>query len=123
GRITLQTYRLEIVKANRAVRERAKAEREAKKALAQNSEYQKLNKALGELRRQSKDVLAEMFRLERQGKKNSIAYQELANKARGLVAQTNVLDKGIKKIDTSLGLHQRHVGDYGRALDAVSPMF
>lgn len=123
GRKSINDYRLALMQANQAAKERAKAEREAKKALADNSEYQKLNRALGELRRQSKDVLAEMFRLERQGKKNSVAYQELANKARGLVAQTNVLDKGIKKIDASLGLHQRNVGNYGSALDAISPQF
>src|SRR5690606_21233282 len=69
------------------------------------------------------EVLAEMFKLERQGKKNSAGYQELANKARGLVAQTNVLDRGIKKIDASLGLHQRNVGNYASALDAISPQF
>lgn len=123
GRITLQTYRLEIVKANRAARERAKAEREAKKALAANSEYQKLNRALGELRTRSKNVLAEMFKLEGQGKKNTIAYHQLADEARGLVAQTQYLDRGLKKIDASLGLHQRNVGNYGSALDAISPQF
>jgi TP901 family phage tail tape measure protein len=123
GRISMQQYRKEVALSNQAAKERAAAEREAKKALSDNSQYQQLNRALAELRRQSKDVLAEMFRLEGQGKKNSAAYQDLANKARGLVAQTQYLDRGIKKIDASLGLHQRNVGNYGSALDALSPTF
>jgi len=123
GRKTLQDYRIEMAKLNLEEKKRRDAERAAKKALNENSQYQQLNKALGELRRQSKDVLAEMFLLEGQGKKNTIAYKQLADQARGLVAQTQYLDKGLKKIDASLGLHQRNVGNYRSALDALSPMF
>lgn len=88
----------------------------------ESSAYHQLNQALANVRKESKDVLAEMFKLEGQGKKNSAGYQELANKARGLVAQTQYLDKGIKKIDVSLGLHQRNVGNYASALDNLVPI-
>jgi len=88
----------------------------------ESSAYHQLNQALANVRKESKDVLAEMFKLEGQGKKNSAGYQELANKARGLVAQTQYLDKGIKKIDASLGLHQRNVGNYASALDNLVPI-
>lgn len=109
------------------------AQREAEKRLKtlernraqlekESSAYYQLNAALGKVRKESKDVLAEMFKLEGEGKKTSAAYQELANKARGLVAQTQYLDKGIKKIDATLGLHQRNVGNYAGELDSLVPI-
>lgn len=98
-------------------------EKNRKQVMKESSEYYKLSTALGNLRKEAKDTLAAMFRLESQGKKNTAAYQELANKARGLTAQTTFLDTGIKKIDASLGLHQRNVGNYGNALSALSPTF
>lgn len=123
GRISQQKYRIEAARFSLEERKKAAALREAKKEISNNSEYQKLNRALGALRTESKNLLAEMYRLETQGKKGSTAYQELANKARGVTAQTKVLDGALKKIDASLGLHQRNVGNYGSALDAISPHF
>src|SRR5690606_40985299 len=98
GRLTQQQYRIESAKFSLEERKKAAALRAAKKEIADNSEYQKLNRALGNLRTQSKNVLAEMYQLERAGKKNTVAYKTLANEARGLVAQTNTLDAGLKKI-------------------------
>ncbi|WP_313410869.1 phage tail tape measure protein [Sphingobacterium multivorum] len=123
--------------ATKAVKEAEKAskdaEREAEKAAKaaekrrkqlekESSEYYQLNKALGSVRKEAKDVLAEMFKLERQGLKNSAAYELLENQSKDLVAQTQYLDKGIKKIDASLGLHQRNVGNYAAALDNIIPI-
>ncbi|MGJ1211916.1 phage tail tape measure protein [Sphingobacterium multivorum] len=105
-----------------AEKQRKAAEKRRKELEKENSAYYQLNKALNNVRKESKDVLAEMFKLEGEGKKTSAAYQELANKARGLVAQTQYLDKGIKKIDASLGLHQRNVGNYAAALDNIIPI-
>lgn len=101
----------------------AMIERNRKQVEKESSEYYKLSTALGKLRKEAKDVLAEMFRLEESGKKGSAAYQLLADKARVLTAQTNHLDTGLKKIDSSLGLHQRNVGNYSSALSALSPSF
>src|SRR5690606_35068780 len=54
--------------AEREASKQAKETAKRKKQLEQeSSEYYKLNKALGALRKESKDVLAEMFRMERQG--------------------------------------------------------
>lgn len=102
--------------------QRKAAEKRRKELEKESSAYYQLNAALGKVRKESKDVLAEMFKLEGEGKKTSAAYQELANKARGLVAQTQYLDNGIKKIDASLGLHQRNVGNYTSALDNIIPI-
>ncbi|MCL8000884.1 hypothetical protein M8994_22090, partial [Brucella sp. 21LCYQ03] len=95
-----------------------------KKQLAQeSSEYYQLNKALGNVRKETKDLLAEMFKLERQGRGNTVAYEQLRRKAEELTKQTQYLDRGIKKIDATLGLHQRNVGNYGDALSQISPIF
>lgn len=105
-----------------AERQRKAAEKRRKELEKENSEYYKLNTALGNVRKESKDVLAEMFKLERSGQKNSAAYQELAQKAKELVKETQILDGGIKKIDATLGLHQRNVGNYAHALDNLVPI-
>src|SRR5690606_4804190 len=95
---------------------------ELKKQLAENSEYSKLTKALNAVRKETKDVLAEMFNLERQGKKNSVAYSQLEAKSKDLVKQTNILDIGVKKIDATVGQHQRNVGNYASAMDNMIPI-
>lgn len=106
-------------------REEAKRQKDLdrrKKLLEQeSSEYFKLNKALGAVRKEAKEVLAEMFRMERQGHKNTAGYEALRKKSEGLVAQTQLLDRGIKKIDATLGIHYRNVGNYGEALELISP--
>lgn len=98
-------------------------ERNRRQLARESSEYYKLNQALNTVRNRAKDVQAAMFRLEQQGKKNSNEYATLERRSKNLNAQTQVLNRGITQIDASLGLHQRHVGDYGRALDGLSPIF
>ncbi|MCY4781454.1 phage tail tape measure protein [Sphingobacterium sp. UT-1RO-CII-1] len=121
GRISLQKFKEEQYKLNAERKEQARIERELKKYLAENSEYGKLAKALNTVRKEAKEVLAEMFRLERAGYKNSVGYAALEQKSKDLVKQTNILDTGIKKIDASLGQHQRNVGNYSDALELISP--
>src|SRR5690606_35454876 len=120
--IDKQEFRKEQAKLTAGEKKRTKEARELKKAIAENSEYSKLTKALNNVRKETKDVLAEMHSLERQGKKNSAGYQELANKARGLTAQTKLLDQGVKKIDATVGQHQRNVGNYASAMDNMLPI-
>src|SRR5690606_23565877 len=122
GLIDAQEYRLEQAKINAAQKEAARQARELKKQLAENSEYSKLTKALNAVRKETKDVLAEMFKLEQQGKKNSVAYSQLEQKSKDLVKQTNILDSGVKKIDATVGQHQRNVGNYSSALDNMIPI-
>lgn len=110
--------------AEREAAKQAKETEKRKKQLEQeSSEYYKLNKALGAVRKETKDVLAEMFRMERQGHANTIGYQALKKKSEDLTKQTLYLDKGIKKIDATLGLHQRNVGNYGSAIELLGPQF
>src|SRR5690606_38094696 len=110
--------------AEREAAKQAKETAKRKKQLEQeSSEYYKLNKALGAVRKEAKDVLAEMFRMERQGHANTLGYEALRKKSEGLTKQTQLLDQGIKKIDASLGLHQRNVGNYGSAIELLGPQF
>lgn len=122
GQIDMQEFRKEQAKLTAEEKKRTKEARELKKALAENSEYSKLTKALNNVRKETKDVLAEMYSLERQGKKNSAGYQDLANRSRDLVKQTNILDTGVKKIDATVGQHQRNVGNYASAMDNMLPI-
>ncbi len=150
GQIELQAYNKELkeqAEARRKVnaeeraaekvlrdaeRARKDAEREAEKAAKaaekrrkqlekENSEYYKLNTALGKVRKEARDVLAEMFRLEQAGHKTSLGYEMLRKRSEELVEQTNILDAGIKKIDAQLGIHFRNVGNYQDALENLSP--
>ena len=110
--------------AEREAAKQAKETEKRKKQLEQeSSEYYKLNKALGAVRKETKDVLAEMFRMERQGHANTLGYEALRKKSEDLTKQTLFLDRGIKKIDASLGLHQRNVGNYGSAIELLGPQF
>lgn len=122
GQIDAQEYRLEQAKINAAQKEAARQARELKKALAENSEYAKLAKALNNVRKETKDVLAEMFSLERRGYGAGAAYEALKQKAEALTKQTQFLDQGIKKIDATVGQHQRNVGNYSSALDNMIPI-
>jgi hypothetical protein len=145
GKVALQEYTLEQRKiadaqrqatlsqkeAERTLREQVKLQKEQEKQAERNrkalekesSEYYKLSTALGNVRKEAKDVQAEMFRLEREGLKASDAYRQLEIRSKALTAQTQVLDQGVKRIDASLGLHQRNVGNYGDALTTLSPIF
>lgn len=96
--------------------ERAKA---TIKENTNNEPYQRLSNELGKLRKEAKNVQAEMFLLERAGQKTSKAYKDLEQRSRTLTTQTKALDTSIKKIDGSLGLHQRNVGNYGSALNGI----
>lgn len=122
GKITTQEFALAQRKLTAEQKAQAQAARELKKQLAANSEYSKLTRALNEVRKKSKDVLSEMFKLEMQGGKNSVAYEKLERRSKSLVQQTNILDQGIKRIDATVGQHQRHVGDYSRAMDNMIPI-
>ncbi|MGJ1360616.1 phage tail tape measure protein [Sphingobacterium spiritivorum] len=122
GQLTMQEFRLEQGKLNAARKEQARIERELKKNLAENSEYAQLAKALNNVRREAKDLLAEMFKMERQGRSSSASYEMLKRKSEALTKQTQYLDKAIKRIDATVGQHQRNVGNYAQALENMSPI-
>ena len=84
-----------------------KAEEKQRKELEkQNSSYQKLNKRLGEARKKAKDIGATYGTTSKQFRKAAV---EVLN-----------LDSKIKKIDKSLGLSQREVGNYQKAFKGAT---
>lgn len=122
GKINAQQFTLEQKKLAAAQKEAARIAKETKKALADNSEYGKLTKALNNVRKETKDVLAEMFKLERRGHATGAAYQALKEKAEALTKQTQYLDNAVKRIDATVGQHQRNVGNYKIALEGMVPI-
>lgn len=113
----LVKQRLELQETNKQIKQ------EILERSGQIGQYKKLEMALNEVRNQAKNLKAEMFVLEQAGKKNTQAYRDLEIRSKALTLQTNVLDKGIKDIDKSLGQHQREVGNYAIAADALNPIF
>ena len=105
----------ETNRVNRELRENAKQTNQNER------EYKKLDLALTKVRNEAKDVAAQMFNLEREGKKNTLAYQKLDAEFRRLSKTTNILDKGLKDIDKSLGQNQREVGNYKIASENLHP--
>lgn len=77
------------------------AEKAARSAAQEASAYAKLSKEHTEARNKAKDLAAQYGT-------NSKAFKEAA-------AAANKLDAQLKKIDGSLGQHQRNVGNYGKA--------
>src|SRR5690554_6719951 len=110
-------HRLELQETNKQIKQ------EILERTGQIGQYKKLENALNNVRNQAKNVKAEMFFLEQQGKKNDQAYRNLEIRSKALTLQTNILDKGIKDIDKSLGQHQREVGNYAIAANALNPIF
>ncbi|MGG5506695.1 MULTISPECIES: phage tail tape measure protein [unclassified Myroides] len=113
----LVKQRLELQETNKQIKQ------EILERTGQIGQYKKLEIALNEVRNQAKNLKAEMFVLEQAGRKNTQAYRDLEIQSKALTLQTNVLDKGIKDIDKSLGQHQREVGNYAIAAEALNPIF
>src|SRR5690606_37899941 len=68
----------------------------------------------------AQDVAAQMLRLEQAGKQNTAEYDRLAKRFQNLSNITNRLDGSIKKIDATLGKHQRNVGNYASGWNGLS---
>jgi len=122
GKINAQEYALSQKKITAEQKEQARQAKELKKQLSDNSEYAKLAKALNNVRKETKDVLAEMFSLERRGYGAGAGFEALKKKSEALTKQTQYLDKAIKKIDATVGQHQRNVGNYADALGNMVPI-
>lgn len=104
-------------------RRAAKANREqAKEALDGVSAYNQMSKALGKVRGEAKDLAASLFKMKQEGKQNTKEYKKLEKQFLDTSKKANILDKGVKDIDASLGLHQRNVGNYSSALEGMTPI-
>ena len=114
-----QKMRTEI-QANREKERQAKAsERAAKAAKDENSEYKKLVKSTRDLKNQSKELAAQMLKLEQSGQKNTKAYRNLESQYKRVTRAAQQGDKALKKIDSTVGDNFRNVGNYRSALGGL----
>lgn len=92
--------RIELQNQNKATKDAAK------ELLGLTTEYQRQSQSLIELRKQAQAVLLSNRENTAEGKK--------------IIEQYTELDLRLKKVDATLGQHQRVVGDYGRHIIEVS---
>ncbi len=97
-KLTIETAkaRIEQENYNKSVKELAKD------SLGLISEYQKQSKILNEMRNSYKDLI--------------LTQKENTKEGRDMLAQITKLDEKLKKVDETVGQHQRHVGNYRGAI-------
>lgn len=112
-------------KRNQQAEERASRQEETRRKRQQAqtrklaSEYSRLDAELSRVRTRAQDVAAQMFRMEQAGDTTSNTYLRLQKRFENLSNITQLLDGRIKQIDSSLGKHQRNVGNYRSAFDGL----
>lgn len=104
-----KTKKLQLQIERDQVREKERlakaAQKEAKALKESSSEYSKQSKRLNDLRREYKDLILV------QGKETA--------QTRLMRKEIILLDSTLKKVDATVGQHQRSVGNYGKALSGV----
>ena len=86
--------------------------RDALKAVSSERPYTQLTAEMNRVRKEAQDLGAQMIRLEMAGDKTSAEYIQLAAAFKTAQQALNPLDTGVKKLDSTLGQHQRNVGNY-----------
>ena len=81
--------------------------------------YKELSDKSRALKNQSKELAAQMIKLETEGKKNSKEYRDLARSYKDVTAKAQVMDKQLKRIDSTVGDNFRNVGNYKSALSGL----
>ncbi len=109
----LKTQKLEAQQQKRLNVERKKT---LKTVEQENNAYKKLVKNTRDLKNQSKQLGAEMLLLEQSGKKNTKAYNDLAQKYNKVTQSAKAGDAQLKKLDKTVGDNFRNVGNYTNAL-------
>ncbi len=82
---------------------------EVKLASTATGAYEKESITLNRLRRSYKDL--------------AVAGKQNTDEAKKLLKEITALDIKLKAVDDTVGQHQRHVGDYARALGELFPLF
>jgi hypothetical protein len=88
------------------------AEKVAKAAENEASAYKKLEKNTRDLKNQSKELGAQMVKLEQAGETNSYAYEKLAKQYSDVTNEARKNDKALKELDKTVGDNFRNVGNY-----------
>lgn len=98
----------------------AKANEKNVKAMQdQNNAYKQLEKSTREYKNQSKQLGAELLKLEADGKKNTEQYRKLAVQYRDVTKAAQQGDAQLKKLDKTVGDNFRNVGNYQSAIGGL----
>lgn len=104
-------------------REKEKAnkqsERAAKLAKDEASAYKQLERNTRELKNQSKELGAQMLKLEQSGKRNTAEYRKLEGQYRAVTKAAQAGDVQLKKLDKTVGDNFRNVGNYQSAIGGL----
>ncbi|QGZ15844.1 tail tape measure protein [Elizabethkingia phage TCUEAP1] len=82
--------------------------------------YRELNKELNALKTEAKNLGAELYLLEQDGKKNTEEYQRLEAQYKETAKKADDLNTVFKKLDKSVGDNQRSVGSYAEAIQGAT---
>ena len=78
--------------------------------------YQSLNDELNALKRESKDIGAELVNMKRNGQENTEAYRALEERYRSVTEQAEQLNNEFVNLDQAVGDNQRNVGNYTESI-------
>jgi hypothetical protein len=97
----------------KAKEQQAKAAEKVRKAADDEaSAYKRLEKSTRDLKNQSKELGAQMVKLEQTGQTNSYAYEKLAKQYSDVTNEARKNDKALKELDKTVGDNFRNVGNY-----------
>lgn len=82
--------------------------------------YQKMSSELNSLRLANKNLGAELYNMEKAGKKNSDSYVQLNSVYDSNLKKVTQLDAVLKKIDASHGQYGRSVGNYASGFNGLN---
>ena len=95
------------------------SERAAKLARDEASAYKQLERNTRELKNQSKELGAQMLKLEQSGKRNTAEYRKLESQYKSVTKAAQAGDVQLKKLDKTVGDNFRNVGNYQSAIGGL----
>jgi TP901 family phage tail tape measure protein len=95
------------------------SERAAKLAKDEASAYKQLERNTRELKNQSKELGAQMLKLEQSGKRNTAEYRKLESQYKSVTKAAQAGDVQLKKLDKTVGDNFRNVGNYQSAIGGL----
>tara|TARA_R110000772_G_scaffold9622_7_gene31552 strand:+ start:1962 stop:6005 length:4044 start_codon:yes stop_codon:yes gene_type:complete len=123
----LKTQKMEMSNAQQLQRikekENATLQKNAKAVKDQSSAYKQLVITTRDQKNQSKELGAQLLKLEQAGKKNSSEYRKLASTYRQVTNSAKKGDASLKKLDKTVGDNFRNVGNYRGALGKLTGAF
>lgn len=115
-KLKIQTQKAEIDLTNK---QEAAQRRHNKQLKDENIHYKELVKKTRELKNKSKDLGAQLLKLEQEGKKGTREYRRLERQYIRTTKEARAFDRQLKKIDATAGDHFRKVGNYPKIVNGL----